>query len=570
VDSLLERRPDTTSNLGDDVPGIDDEKRTRMFPRLSAAQVARIATHAKRRTVASGEILYDQGAPDAGIYVVLSGSLEAVRPGIAGDDKVTVHTAGQFTGEVSSLSGRPSLTRGRAREAGELLVLDGDALRRVIQSDPDLSDVLMRAFILRRVMLLSSGFGDATLLGSKHSAGTLGIQEFFTRNGHPYAYIDIDEDKDVQALLDRFHVGVGDVPVVICRGEAVLKNPTKEAVAKCLGMNAALDPHVTHDVVVVGGGPAGLAAAVYGASEGLDVLVLESNAPGGQAGTSSKIENYLGFPTGVSGQDLARRAIAQAQKFGTNIAIAMTAVEFLCEGNAGYAVNLTNGSRVHARAVIIASGVRYRRLDLADLARFEGVGIYYGATALEANLCRGEEVVVVGGANSAGQAAVFLSSQCSHVHVLVRGPGLAATMSRYLIRRIEETPNITLSPYSEVVGLEGDDRLRVVRWRKKDGTIVEREIEHAFLMIGADPNSRWLQGCVALDERGFVKTGPDLSREELAHARWPLTRAPLLLETNRPRVFAVGDVRSGSVKRVASAVGEGSICVQLVHRALAK
>jgi thioredoxin reductase (NADPH) len=552
------------------MPDVDEEKRTSMFPRLSAAQIARIATYAKRRSVAPGEILYEQGAPDAGIYVVLSGSLEAVRPGIAGDDKVTVHSAGQFTGEVTSLSGRPSLTRGWAREAGELLVLDGNALREVIQNDPDLSDVLMRAFILRRVMLFSSGFGDATLVGSKHSAGTLRIQEFFTRNGHPYAYIDIDEDKDVRVLLDRFHVGVGDVPVVICRGEVVLKNPTKEAVAKCLGMNAVLEPDAIHDLVVVGAGPGGLAAAVYGASEGLDVLVLEGNAPGGQAGASSKIENYLGFPTGISGQDLAGRAITQAQKFGAKIAVAKTAVQFVCEGDGGYAINLADGSRVHARAVIIASGVRYRRLDLPEVARFEGVGIYYNATALEARLCRDEEVVVVGGANSAGQAAVFMSSQARHVHVLVRGSGLATTMSRYLIRRIEETPNITLSPYSEVVGLEGDDRLRVVRWRNKGGTIMTRNIEHAFLMIGAEPNSRWLEGCVSLDEKGFVKTGTDVTPENLAHARWPLTRAPLLLETSRPRVFAVGDIRSGSVKRVASAVGEGSICVQLVHRALAK
>jgi thioredoxin reductase (NADPH) len=419
-------------------------------------------------------------------------------------------------------------------------------------------------------MLLSNGFGDATLVGSKHSAGTLRIQEFFTRNGHPYAYIDIEEDKDVRGLLDRFHVGVGDVPVVICRGEVVLKNPTKEAVAKCLGMNALLDPEAIHDLVVVGAGPGGLAAAVYGASEGLDVLVLEGNAPGGQAGASSKIENYLGFPTGISGQDLAGRAITQAQKFGAKIAVAKTAVQFVCEGDGGYAIDLSDGSRVHARTVIIASGVRYRRLDLEELARFEGVGIYYGATALEARLCRGEDVVVVGGANSAGQAAVFLSSQCRQVHVLVRGPGLAETMSRYLIRRIEETPNITLSTYSEVVGLEGDDRLRVVRWRKKDGTIVAGKIEHAFLMIGAEPNSCWLEGCVALDEKGFVKTGTDVTPKDLARARWPLTRAPLLLETNRPRVFAVGDVRSRSVKRVASAVGEGSICVQLVHQTLAK
>jgi len=539
-----------------------------MFPTLTEAQIARIAQHATRRSVAAGEILFEQGAANVGIHVILSGTLEVVRPSVAGEDKVTVHGAGQFTGEVSSLSGRRSLVRGTMREAGDVLVLPRESLRDVIQGDSDLSEILMRAFILRRVALLASGFGDATVVGSRHSAGTLRLQEFFTRNGHPYSYVDVDEDKDVQALLDRFHVEIGDVPIVICRGEIVLKNPTNEAVAECFGLNAALDPEAIHDLVVIGAGPAGLAAAVYGASEGLDVLVIESNAPGGQAGTSSKIENYLGFPTGISGQALAGRAFTQAQKFGASIAVATTAVQFVCDGPKGYVITLSNGSRVHARAVIIASGVRYRRLGLDELARFEGVGVYYAATAIEARLCRDEEVVVVGGANSAGQAAVFLAGLSKHVHVLVRGAGLAATMSRYLVRRIEETGNITLWPHAEMVGLEGDDRLRAVRWRNGDGSIEARPIEHAFLMIGAEANSTWLQGCVALDDKGFVKTGVDVTAEDLARARWPLTRAPFLLETNRPRVFAVGDIRSGSVKRVASAVGEGSICVQLVHRAL--
>ena len=400
---------------------VSEERRGQMFPTLTDAQVARIALHATRRRAASGEIMFEQGASSVGIYVVLSGALEVIRPGLVGDERVTVHTAGQFTGEASSISGRRNLVRGQMREAGEVLELDVDELRRVIQGDPELSDVLMRAFILRRVSLMARGFGDATLVGSRHSAGTLRLQEFFTRNGHPYGYVDVDDDKDVQALLDRFHVGVGDVPIVICRNDIVLKNPTNEEVAECFGMNLALDPEALHDLVVVGAGPGGLAAAVYGASEGLDVLVLESTAPGGQAGTSSKIENYLGFPLGISGQELAARAITQAQKFGANIAVAKTAAQFVCEGNAGYAITLANGSRVHARAVIVASGVQYRRLQLADVGRFEGVGIYHGATPLEARLCRGEEVVVVGGANSAGQAAVFLSSQCKHVHVLIRG-----------------------------------------------------------------------------------------------------------------------------------------------------
>jgi thioredoxin reductase (NADPH) len=359
------------------------------------------------------------------------------------------------------------------------------------------------------------------------------------------------------------------VPIVICRGEKVLKNPTNEEVADCFGLSASLDPGVVRDLVVVGAGPGGLAAAVYGASEGLDVLVLETDAPGGQAGTSSKIENYLGFPTGISGQALAARALAQAQKFGAEIAVARSAARFMCEGGgAGFEVALSNGSSVRSRAVIIASGVKYRRLALPDLARFEGAGVYYAAAALEGELCRGEEVIVVGGANSAGQAAVFLSGRARHVHVLIRGAALAATMSRYLIRRIEENPNITLRPNTEIVALEGDDRLRGVTWRGPNGAMERRSIAHVFSMTGAEPNTRWLEGCVALDEKGFIKTGIDLGPEDLSRAGWSLARPPLLLETNRPRVFAVGDVRSGSVKRVASAVGEGSICVQLVFRSL--
>ncbi len=340
--------------------------------------------------------------------------------------------------------------------------------------------------------------------------------------------------------------------------------------ADCFGFNRVLDPKTIRDLVVVGAGPGGLAAAVYGASEGLDVLVIETNAPGGQAGTSSKIENYLGFPTGISGQALAGRAFTQAQKFGADIAIAGTVAQFKCDGYGAYVLTLSIGSVVHARSVIIASGVHFRRLALPGVERFEGVGVYYGATAIEARLCGGEDVVIVGGANSAGQAAVFLAEHARRVHILIRGGGLADTMSRYLVRRIEENPKITLCPHTEIIGLEGDDRLRAVEWRKADGTTETRKIEHAFLMIGAEPNSKWLEGCVALDEKGFVKTGTDVSPEELTRGHWGLSRPPFLFETNRHRVFAVGDVRAGSVKRVASAVGEGSISVQLVHRTLAE
>jgi thioredoxin reductase (NADPH) len=547
---------------------IYEERRAQMFPHLTDAQIARASRLGVRRSVNEGEILFEQGEAVTGIHVILSGALEVVRPGIAGEDPITVHTTGQFTGEISVLSGRRSLVRGRMREAGQVLVLDADALHRLIQADSELSEILMRAFILRRVGLMAHGFGDATVIGSTHSAGTLRIQEFFTRNAHPYTYVDVDRDPDVQTLLDRFHVGVADVPVVICRGERVLKNPTNEEVADCFGWSHTMNPETIRDLVVVGAGPSGLAAAVYGASEGLDVLVLETSAPGGQAGSSSKIENYLGFPTGISGQALAGRAFTQAQKFGADIAIARTATRFVCGGKKGYEIGLSNGEIVHARTMIIASGVQYRRLALPDLARFDGVGVYYGATQLEARLCGGDEVIVVGGGNSAGQAAVFLAAHARHVHMLIRGGGRAETMSRYLIRRIEENPKITLHPRTEIVGVDGDDHLRSVRWCGPDGEIDARPITHVFVMTGAEPNTKWLEGCVALDDKGFVKTGLDIRPEDLAAARWPHARAPFLLETNRHGVFAAGDVRAGSVKRVASAVGEGAICVQFIHRAL--
>ncbi len=545
------------------------ERRQQVFPKLNNAQLQRIARYGEKRHVPAGEVLFDQGTSALGIHVVLSGAVEIVRPGIVSDELITVQHPGEFTGEVNVLAGRRALVRARMVEDGDVLVIGPQGLRRLIQEDSEVSEVLMRAFILRRVALIAGGLGDATLIGSAHSAGTLRLQEFLTRNAHPYTFVDVDRDADVQALLDRFHVGVEDVPIIICRGDIVLKNPSNEAVAECFGLNAAIDHGRVRDLVVVGAGPGGLGAAVYAASEGLDVLVVETNAPGGQAGTSSKIENYLGFPTGISGQALAGRALAQAEKFGAELAVASRVEQFACGAPNGYEIRLSNGTAVHARAIIIASGVQYRRLPLEHLARFEGAGVYYAATATEARLCGDEEIAVVGGANSAGQAAVFLAAQARHVHVLVRGPGLADTMSRYLIRRIEETPNISLHPHTELVALDGDDRLRSVTWRDPKGTETH-PLAHVFLMIGAQPNTAWLSGCVALDDKGFVKTGTDLTAEDLSRTRWPVTRAPFLFETNRHRVFAVGDVRSGSVKRVASAVGEGSVCVQLVHRALAE
>jgi thioredoxin reductase (NADPH) len=471
---------------------------------------------------------------------------------------------------MSTLRGIAGFTRIRVHEAGEVLALDDEALRGVVQTDAELSEVLLRAFILRRVGLVNSGQAEVTLIGSRHSAATLKLREFFTRNAFPYNNIDVESDPGVQEMLDRFHIAVADIPVVIARGGEVHKNPGIHEVAELLGMNPAVDAAQVHDVIVVGAGPAGLASAVYAASEGLDVLVIEAVAYGGQAGTSSKIENYLGFPTGISGQALAGRAFAQAQKFGAQVQIARTALKLGCDRKP-YVLDVSGSHKVLARAVIIATGAAYRKLDLPNLGNFEGVGIYYGATRVEAQLCGDNEVIVVGGGNSAGQAAMFLSSQVKHVHILVRGAGLTDTMSRYLIRRIEENPRITLRPYTQITELVGDKSLEQVRWHNsKTGETELRDICHVFMMAGASPKTDWLNGCVALDDKGFVKTGQDLKKEELETFKWNLTRTPYHMETSLPGIFAVGDVRSESVKRVASAVGEGSICIQLVHRFLAE
>jgi thioredoxin reductase (NADPH) len=554
---------DTTFPLALTLPsGVE-----RMFPTLTQAQLERIAAHGRVRPIRAGEVLAEPGGQIVPFFVVRIGRIEVVRPSGATETLVVVYEPGQFTGEINMLSGRPAMLRVRARESGEVIEVDREHLLALVQTDAELSELIMRAFILRRVELIAHGLGDVVLVGSNHCAGTLRVKEFLMRNGHPYLYIDLDRDADVQDLLDRFQVSAADVPVVICRGEVVLRNPTNQQIANCLGFNEAIDQTQIHDVVIVGAGPAGLAAAVYGASEGLDVLVLETNAPGGQAGSSSKIENYLGFPTGISGQALAGRAYTQAQKFGAHVMIAQRARGLACD-HMPYGVKLDDNLSVLARTIIIATGAAYRKPAIDNLSRFENVGVYYGATFMEAQLCRGEEVVVVGGGNSAGQAAVFLAQTAKSVHILVRTGDLAESMSRYLIRRIEENPRIVLRTKAEIVALEGADHLERVRWCDESGNIENHDIRHVFLMTGAVPATRWLNGCVALDEKRFIKTGPDLSEGELAAARWPLPRAPYLLETSLPSVFAVGDVRSGNIKRVASAVGEGSIAISFVHRVL--
>ncbi len=534
-----------------------------MFPKLDDAQIARLAAFGEQRQAGAGEILFDQGDVSHGVFVVLDGSIEILD--VSRDESVLrVLGRGMFTGEVNQLSGRRSLVRCRTREASSILEVGRENLRRIFQTDATLGEIFLRAFLLRRAYLIANSAGDALLIGSSHSADTLRLRGFLSRNGHPHTYVDVEHDPGFQAILDQFAIGVADIPVLICRGELVLRNPSNADAAECFGLNAGIDEGGVYDLIVVGAGPSGLAAAVYGASEGLNVLVLESTAPGGQAGCSSRIENYLGFPTGISGQDLANRAFVQAEKFGAQIAVARSARALKCV-RPPYTVELDDGKSMQARSIIVASGAQYRKLPLPNLANFEGSGVYYGATTVEAQLCSNAAVAVVGGGNSAGQAAMFLSAHAKHVNLLVRGPGLADSMSRYLISRIEACREITLRPYTEVDALEGDAHLERVRWRQvQTGETEAHDIQHLFLMTGACPNSAWLKGCLAMDSKQFIKTGVDLGDD------WPLPRAPHLLETNLPGVFAVGDIRAGSVKRVASAVGEGSMAVQFVHKVLAE
>ena len=549
------------------VPSALDQ--TQAFPTLTPSQIDRIRVYGKVRQVEPGEVLFEPGEMHVPFFVLLSGSMEIVRSDIKNEKLIVTHHAGSFTGEMTMISGRGTLVRGRVAEGGQFLELTGDQMRILVARDAELSEIFMRAFILRRLLLITQGEGNVILIGSRHSAKTLRLREFLTRNGHPHSYVDLDSDQTFQELLDRFNVTVDEIPVVICNGRTVLKNPTTQEVADCLGMNPQISPEQVHDLVIVGAGPSGLAAAVYAASEGLDAMVIETEAPGGQAGSSSKIENYLGFPTGVSGQELAARATTQALKFGAHMMISRSVVALDCDKRP-FEVVLEDDQRIHTRAVVIATGARYNKLTIPNLEKFEGQGVYYGATFVESQLCESEDVIVVGGGNSAGQAAVYLSQTARKVYMLVRKETLAETMSRYLIQRIEENPGIEMHYCTEIIALEGDKQLERVTWRDKNTKEVSTHpIKHVFTMTGASPRTDWLGQCIAVDDKGFILTGRDLDATP-QRARWPLTRAPQMLETSRPGVFAVGDVRAGNVKRVASAVGEGSIAIHLVHQALAE
>jgi thioredoxin reductase (NADPH) len=535
------------------------------FPTLGPRDLAALTPRGHPRDVRAGEVLYKAGGTDVRFYVVLEGRLEI--EDASGDTSRIVARVGpgQFTGEVNTMGSRATLVTARVVEDGRLVELDAAELRRAVDELPELGETIIKAFLTRRDLLLSSGYAGVKIVGSRFSPAAHRLRDFAARNMVPITWIDLEADERADALLRQFNISPADTPVVISRTGALKKNPSIEEFARCAGLTSTVEEDHVYDLVVVGAGPAGLAASVYAASEGLDVLTADALAAGGQAGTSSRIENYLGFPAGISGTELTRNALLQAQRFGANVTVPCVVRSLGLDGG-DRVVTLGDGTRVRTRCVLVASGVEYRKLDVPRFAEFEGAGIYYAATEMEVRLCRGEDVVVVGGGNSAGQAVVYLARSARRVHLLVRAKELGAGMSRYLVDRIQGTENVAVHLGTVVTDLEGDGRLREVRARTGAGEELTFATSSLFLFIGADPNTDWLRGCVALDRKGFVLTGPALPPDARAAERWHLAgRTPFLLETSLPGVFAAGDVRSGSVKRVAAAVGDGSMSVSFVH-----
>jgi len=528
------------------------------FPRLSPEMVERIARYGGEERFAAGVPIFSRGDRNVDFFVVVSGSIEVFDVDEHDLPQVfLVLRSRQFSGELTLFNERAVLVSARAGEETVLLRIKRADFRRLVSTEADIGEIVMRAFILRRVGLIRHVHGGVVVVGPAHTADTLRLVQFLSRNAYPHRLVDTEHDAGGDGFLDCFSLSAADLPVVIAPGHRVLRKPSLAQLADDLGLTETFDHATVFDLAVVGAGPAGLAAAVYGASEGLQTIVVESLAPGGQAGTSSKIENYLGFPTGISGQALAGRAQVQAQKFGARLALSRAVVGLDCD-RAPYTLRLDDGESIRARAIVVATGARYRKLDVAGYERFEGAGIYYAATAMEADLCADQEIVVVGGGNSAGQAAVFLARSAKHVHVLVRAKGLAATMSDYLVQRIERSDRISLHPHSEVSALAGDASLQSVTWTNRaSGERTTRPARSIFVMIGAEPNTQWAAGCLELDAQGFIRTGVEAG----ADADSPYA-------TSREGVYAVGDVRSGSVKRVASGVGEGSVVVQAIHRFL--
>ena len=558
-----------------DAPATRDDANA--FPRLDDDQIKQIARFGNERDLDSGTLIFERGQREVDFYVILKGRCEILDDsGLPGptQDAPVVHVHGErgFTGELDLFSSRKILVSGRIvtddGSPGRVLCVPRGKFARMLSAEPEIGQIIIRAFILRRLGLVDHSQGGVLLVGRRDSADALRLERFLKRNGYPMRALHVDnpdEADEADGILRQFKAGHDDLPVVVCSHDALLKKPSNADLASCLGLTEEPKPGRCYDVAVVGGGPAGLAAAVYAASEGLGTIIIEGEAPGGQAGTSSRIENYLGFPTGVSGWELAARGQHQAQKFGATLSVPRQATKLEpCDGGGdGYKLHLDHGPPVRCRSVIVACGARWRTLDLDNAGKFEGSGIHYAATAVEADLCGDKEVAVVGGGNSAGQAAVFLSGRAKKVHMLVRGKGLADSMSDYLVKRIEASEEIELLCDTSIVGLEGDEWLRKVAWKTGDGEAVTRDVEHVFLMIGAVPHSEWLEGTLRRDGRGFVQTGAGVTDGDCGDGcrPWKLDRPPHALEASLPGVFAVGDVRSGSVKRVASAVGEGSVCV---------
>jgi thioredoxin reductase (NADPH) len=541
---------------------VGGSRHHQIFPTLNDKQFTVLERYGERRRLKSGEILFSEGDRHIPMFAIVSGTFELSRG--TGDTyrNLGMHGPGSFTGEVGTLAGRGAITTAHATSDCEVIVIDEESLRALVTAEAELSETIMRAYILRRVAYIQDQHSGVVVIGSSASWTTLVLRHFLSRNGQPSAYFDIVEHEEAKALLERHGATAADIPVVITLQGEVLKQPTNRAVADAIGLSPDRLNGERFDLVVVGAGPAGLAAAVYAASEGLRVAVLDTKAPGGQAGTSSKIENYFGFPTGISGQALAGRGLSQCRKFGAEVGVPIEVLGIECEEGKSFHLRLNYDEHVYARAVVIATGARYRKPLLERLEEFQGRGIYYSATYMEAAYCANQELIIVGGGNSAGQAAVFLSGFARHVHIVIRGDGLSASMSSYLIRRIEAAANITVHVRTQVVELMGETQLESIKWDCQ-GTIEEKPIRHVFLFLGAQPSTGWLGDCVALDKNGFVLTGPDAAHQ------WPLERPPHFLETSRPGIFAVGDVRSGSVKRVAAAVGEGAASIQSLHQYLA-
>jgi thioredoxin reductase (NADPH) len=544
-------------------PSIIDTRHDQMFPTLEAPEIERVRPFGEVRSFRSGEPLAKVGDVGTGLSIILAGEVEVIRYDRAGlPAPIVTHRPGAFLGELAQLAGRPALVDAFARGPVDALIIPPDRLRALLIAEAELGERIMRALILRRVGLLETGAGGPVIVGRAENGDVLRLAGFLRRNGHPHQRLDPETDPEAKALIERFHVDAGQLPIVLCPSGQLLRNPGEVELARCIGLVRPIDPDRVYDVAIVGAGPAGLAAAVYAGSEGLSALVLDCRAFGGQAGASARIENYLGFPTGITGIALMARAYNQAQKFGVEMAIpdqvdGLQALDDPGEGR--FVLKLSNDERVRARAVVLASGARYRRLAVENLDAFEAASVHYWASPLEGKLCAGQEVALVGAGNSAGQAVVYLASQVAKVWLLVRGPSLAASMSRYLVDRIAGLSNVEVLTQTGITGLDGrDGMLEAIRWRGPSGEEMRRPIRHLFLFIGAEPNTDWLEGSgVTLDAKGFVLTGVDAGDDRQA------------LETSRRGVFAIGDVRCGSVKRVAAAVGEGAQVVAALHAFLA-